>query len=437
MTAGQAGGRGARSRGSAVAVAALVLAAGAGTRFGPEPKLLAEVNGHPILEHAVRAACEVPALERIVVVLGAHAEAMLEHVDFLRAEPVVCSDLQRGQSASLRCGLRALAGYEKVVVLLGDQPLVTPALIARFATLAPGVRAASDGVPGHPAVLGPQLIHRAMRLEGDQGLAGESWRLIECGDAAGVFDVDTKPDLAAVRKQARSGTGAAAGKGERRVRTAVVLPVKHFGLAKQRLSHLLTPRERRSLMEAMLADVFSALKQVSGCVHELIVVTADPAAAAQAQAAGAQLVDEGLERGHSAAAEVGVAVAEHRGAERVLLIPGDCPLLDPAEVAQLLAPEPTDHARIVIVPDEEGHGTNALLLQPPRVLTPAFGPGSFTRHIAAARAAGARVEVSALPSLTFDVDTPAQVAALRKTLDGKPGLAPHTAAVLDRLARAT
>ena len=77
-----------------------------------------------------------------------------------------------------------------------------------------------------------------------------------------------------------------------------------------------------------------------------------------------------------AAALRGIDAALERGAERVLLVPGDCPALDPAEVSALLAHD----AGVVIVPDRHGAGTNALLLTPPDVMAPAFGEGSFARH---------------------------------------------------------
>jgi CTP:molybdopterin cytidylyltransferase MocA len=187
-----------------VPVAGLVLAAGAGTRFGREPKLLARLGGIPVLEHAVRAACAVPALERIVVVLGAHADRVLREVDLGRAEPVVCERWADGQAASLRCGLEALAGAGAVVVLLGDQPLVTPQVIARLAAAPPGSRAAYGGVPGHPAVLGPRLVRRALRLRGDTGLRDERWRLVEVGHLASGRDIDTPEDLEAIRDEARA-----------------------------------------------------------------------------------------------------------------------------------------------------------------------------------------------------------------------------------------
>src|SRR5918992_1319244 len=75
--------------------------------------------------------------------------------------------------------------------------------------------------------------------------------------------------------------------------------------------------------------------------------------------------------------------------ERALLVPGDCPALDPDELDALL--RGFGGADVVIVPDRHGSGTNALLLTPPTVIAPAFGPGSFARHAARAAGAGAMV----------------------------------------------
>jgi molybdenum cofactor cytidylyltransferase len=187
----------------------LVLAAGAGTRFGERSKLLAELEGRPLLEHAVAAACAVSELERVAVVIGAGAEEILARVDFMRAEPVVCSDWSEGQSASLRCGVEFLtreAEVSRVIVTLGDQPRVSSALIARFANEPPGTRAAYDGVPGHPVVLGPVQLRAIAGVRGDKGarelLQGSN--TIECGDSSAVRDVDTPEDLEAIRHEARA-----------------------------------------------------------------------------------------------------------------------------------------------------------------------------------------------------------------------------------------
>jgi CTP:molybdopterin cytidylyltransferase MocA len=188
-------------------IAGLILAAGEGTRFGPEPKLLAEFRGRPLLEHAVRAQCGVDAVERIVVVLGAHAEALRAGVDFGRAEVVECDRWRDGQAASLRRGLQELRDVSKLIVTLGDEPLVTAEVVRRFVREPPGTRAVYNRQPGHPVVLGQWHINRLMSLTGDRGarelLVGAAE--IELGGPTALGrDVDTTEDLERLRNEARA-----------------------------------------------------------------------------------------------------------------------------------------------------------------------------------------------------------------------------------------
>lgn len=189
-------------------IAGLILAAGAGTRFGPDSgaKLLAELDGRPLVEYAIRAQCAVGALERVVVVLGAGAPAVIERVDFGRAEPVVCEQWASGQAFSLRRGVEALGGAEKVIVTLGDAPLVTPAVIERFLGEPGGARATYDGRPGHPVVLGPQQLQRVRSLDRDEGAKGllKGGPEIECSALCSGRDVDTHDDLEAIRSETRA-----------------------------------------------------------------------------------------------------------------------------------------------------------------------------------------------------------------------------------------
>lgn len=215
------------------------------------------------------------------------------------------------------------------------------------------------------------------------------------------------------------------------MRTTAVLPIKSFARAKQRLYEAIAGDDRRALAEAMVTDVLAALGAVRE-IEEVVVVTAEPLAAQAAERAGAAVVDDPEERGQSAAAARGIEAALERGAERALLVPGDCPALAPDEVSRLLSRAPQDPS-VVIVPDRHGSGTNALLLTPPAAVGPSFGAGSFARHAARAAAAGATVKVCELPSLGLDVDTPADLSALREALGARPEGAERTRAVLDRL----
>ncbi|HEV2753740.1 MAG TPA: 2-phospho-L-lactate guanylyltransferase, partial [Solirubrobacteraceae bacterium] len=183
-------------------------------------------------------------------------------------------------------------------------------------------------------------------------------------------------------------------------RTAAVLPVKRLDAAHRRLEHALSSGARRALAEAMASDVLVALER-SDRVHEVVVVTPDPAVQAIARSQGARVIDESPEAGHSRAALLGVAALDG-GVDRVLLVPGDCPLLDPAELDALLDRPVPPGGEVLVVPDRHGTGTNALVLAPPRAIEPAFGGGSRARHERRATDAGVACEVREPGTLVLD-----------------------------------
>jgi 2-phospho-L-lactate guanylyltransferase len=214
--------------------------------------------------------------------------------------------------------------------------------------------------------------------------------------------------------------------------TLAILPIKSFETAKQRLSESLTTVTRRVLVEAMFTDVLRALGRAT-TVAGVIVVTGDNGAQRIAEGYGAEVATD-EHQGHNHAVGLGVRRAIALGAQRVLLVPGDCPLLDPAEIDSLVSRRAPSRS-VLIVPDRHGSGTNALLISPPDAFTPAFGPGSRMRHEQSAQAAGLSCDTVPIASLALDVDTPEDLEAVETSLASRRGGAGHTRGMLAQLAR--
>ena len=215
------------------------------------------------------------------------------------------------------------------------------------------------------------------------------------------------------------------------MRTAAILPVKSFGDAKQRLGSLLGAGSRHALAQAMFQDVLSSLRKVEG-IETVVIIASEPSVefATEEQVV---LLEDDVRDGQSAAALIGIRWAVAEGFDRVLLVPGDTPLLAPGEIDGLLADAPED---IVIVPDRHGTGTNGLLLRPPTVIEPSFGPDSLARHVSAAEAAGVPHRIERLESLMHDVDTSEDLAVVAQTIEASHAIAPRTRGALRQLDRA-
>ncbi len=238
------------------------------------------------------------------------------------------------------------------------------------------------------------------------------------------------------------------------MRTAAILPVKRFPLAKQRLGESVSDSLRADLARAMVGDVLSALRECAR-VEATIVVTCESMVAAAARYAGAIVIEDSTESGQSAAVSLGLARAIEEGFERALCVPGDCPTLNPDELTALLdarVPDadaaghlegPQAHVgiatpiEVVIVPDRHGSGTNGLLLTPPDAIAPSFGPDSRARHERLAERAAASWRIERPASLLLDIDTGEDLAVLRERLAGEGVRAPRTRAVLGRAGTST
>jgi 2-phospho-L-lactate guanylyltransferase len=219
------------------------------------------------------------------------------------------------------------------------------------------------------------------------------------------------------------------------MRTLAIVPIKSFEVAKQRLSASLASGARRSLVQAMFSDVLGALRRTDG-IAAIAVVTADQSARSAAAGERMVVLQDDVSAGQSAACEIGIRYAIEQGFERVLLVPGDTPLLKPPEVEEMLVRCERDGVSVAIVADRHGTGTNGLLIAPPGAFDPSFGPGSLERHVEQARSRELAFRVEALPSLEHDVDTPGDLAALWNVVDESRRGAQRTRGALTMLDKA-
>ena len=197
-------------------IAGLILAAGDGSRFGGG-KLTADLAGRPVLSYAAEAMLGVQAVERVLVVLGDHADSVAAALPQGGFETIVCPDFERGISASLRAGVAELGAdpaVETIVLTLGDQPLITPeAIVAVLESMTAGVNAARavfEGEPGHPVIFGRELFASMLSLEGDSGaqalLERAGVRRVEASQLCRPDDVDTREDLEMINSRLSAGT---------------------------------------------------------------------------------------------------------------------------------------------------------------------------------------------------------------------------------------
>ncbi|CAM5704897.1 Nucleotidyltransferase family protein OS=Streptomyces alboniger OX=132473 GN=CP975_29335 PE=4 SV=1 [Streptomyces alboniger] len=188
-------------------VAGLLLAAGGGRRLGGRPKALLEHRGRPLVEHAVRVLREA-GCARVHVVLGAASAAVRARASLPGCVLVDNPDWEEGMGSSLRAGLASLrdTGAAAALVSLVDQPGIGPAATARVraAYRSPSTLAAAayDGVRGHPVLFGSaHWAGIATSAVGDRGARAylrehaDAVALVECGDVAEAYDIDTAEDL--------------------------------------------------------------------------------------------------------------------------------------------------------------------------------------------------------------------------------------------------
>jgi 2-phospho-L-lactate/phosphoenolpyruvate guanylyltransferase len=192
----------------------------------------------------------------------------------------------------------------------------------------------------------------------------------------------------------------------------ILIPVKNLANAKQRLGAVLNQRSRTELAQAMLHDVANA---VASWNHrpECAVVTSDSFAIEIARHYDFEIIPDPANPGETGAIEMATRICRERGVDFTLVIPADIPLIQADELKQIVSRAPEQGS--LLVPAEDGRGTNAAFRRPADLFPLRFGNDSFTPHYAAARATGKTCVVLHLPGIGLDIDNPTHLHQLIAT----------------------
>jgi 2-phospho-L-lactate guanylyltransferase len=185
--------------------------------------------------------------------------------------------------------------------------------------------------------------------------------------------------------------------------TWAVIPVKPLSEAKSRLKPVMDGQSRSQLAARLLRRTLNVVAGESR-VQRVVITSRDARALLVAKQLGALPLPEAGGRGLNFALSQAAAVAAKRGAQSLLIIASDLPLLSPEDLHLLFSA--AEDSQVVVAPDRHDTGTNALFLRPPERLQPAFGSGSYERHLKQARAAGIEPFVVRSLGLGFDLDVP-------------------------------
>ena len=191
------------------------------------------------------------------------------------------------------------------------------------------------------------------------------------------------------------------------------MPFKGGAGAKRRLEAVLSEEERCALAHAMLRDVLVALAG-SPVLAGVLLVSRDADVHAFAAEVGARVFADSAADLSGAVVEASEFAAAKLGADGTLFVPGDVPLIKPADVAAVLA----CHDRVTLVPDANDIGTNAAASSPPNSFEYLFDGKSFKPHLAAAARAGVAARVVRRHAFGLDVDTAEELAAVARSAGG-------------------
>ena len=196
-----------------------------------------------------------------------------------------------------------------------------------------------------------------------------------------------------------------------------VIPIKELDGAKQRLAPLLSPAQRRALIEVMMGEVLDAVAGVRG-LGGILVVTLDQRATAYAGRLGARVTTDGAREGHTGSVVAGLRLLAKEGQTGMMTLPADVPAATSAEIEAVLAAHKAGPS-FTIAPAHDDLGSNTVICSPPDAVPLRFGDNSYFPHLEAARRAGIEPTIVRQPGVAMDIDHPVDIAMFLKLPQSK------------------
>lgn len=184
----------------------------------------------------------------------------------------------------------------------------------------------------------------------------------------------------------------------------ILIPVKDLSKANNRLSSMLSQKDRTSLAYTMIEDVFESVSK-SRMADRKVVVTMDVKAEEIALDYGFDVIREETQQGESSSVDQAITECIKMEAKSLLVIPGDAPLIKADDIDSVFKAE-TDAPCVVMVPAADKLGTNAILRNPPDIIPSRFGHDSFNKHLDEAKKADAQIVTLDIPAIALDIDEP-------------------------------
>jgi 2-phospho-L-lactate guanylyltransferase len=187
------------------------------------------------------------------------------------------------------------------------------------------------------------------------------------------------------------------------------VPIKELDGAKQRLAPLLTPAQRRALIEVMMSEVLEAVTTTNSLAG-VMVVTVDPHATALATRLGARVVTDGARDGHTGSVTAGLKLLAKEGRAGMLTLPADIPAVTSQEINLVVGAHLPGRPSFTISPAHDHLGSNTVICSPPDAVPLRFGDNSYYPHLDAAQRCGIEPTVIHQPGIAMDIDHPVDLA---------------------------